>query len=134
MQEWNEQKLLEALPGNSGGRLPGRSTERKVSQMRAERKGKLGPKSIKKWLRASRRGPARMKMPSRLHKEQLGKHVKQSWDSSQIENEEEEEYDWQKEDQMEMQWVEDEKLEEIPERRRREGNSLQAEVMQKVPE
>ena len=76
VQEWNEQKMLEALPGNSGGRLPGRSTkrkaERKESQMRAERKDKFGAKSLKKWLRASRRGQARMKMPSRPHKEQLG--------------------------------------------------------------
>ena len=28
-QEWNEQKLPNALPGYSGGRLPGRSTEEK---------------------------------------------------------------------------------------------------------
>ena len=35
---------------------------------------------------------------------------------------------------MEKQWAEDEKLEEILERRRMEGNSLQLEVMQEVPE
>ena len=35
---------------------------------------------------------------------------------------------------MEVQWDEDEKLEEIVERRRMEGTSLQVEVMQKVPE
>ena len=65
----------------------------------------------------------------------VGQSVKQSWDCSQIENEEEEEEeDWQKEDQMEVQWAEDEKLEEILERRRREGSSLKAEVMQKVLE
>ena len=28
-QEWNEQKLPEALPGYSGGGLPGRSTKEK---------------------------------------------------------------------------------------------------------
>ena len=28
-QEWNERKLPKALPGHSGGRLPGRSTEEK---------------------------------------------------------------------------------------------------------
>ena len=33
---------------------------------------KSGRKSLKKWLRASRRMQARMKMPSRPHKEQLG--------------------------------------------------------------
>ena len=35
---------------------------------------------------------------------------------------------------MDMQWDEDEKLEEILERRRVEGGPLQAEVMQKVPQ
>ena len=29
MQEWNEQKLPEVLPGYSGGRLPGRTTKEK---------------------------------------------------------------------------------------------------------
>ena len=65
----------------------------------------------------------------------VGQSVKQNWDSSHIENEEEEdEEDWQKKDQMEVQWAEDEKLEETLERRRMEGSSLQVEVMQKVPE
>ena len=71
-------------------------------------------------------------MPRRLHKERLGRMVKQNWDCSRIENEqEEEEDDWQKENQMGMQWDEDEKLEEILERRRVERCSLQAEVMRK---
>ena len=35
---------------------------------------------------------------------------------------------------MEVQCAEDEKLEEIQERRRREGSSLKADVMQRVPE
>ena len=47
---------------------------------------------------------------------------------------EEEEDDWEKENQMEVQWSEDEKLEEILERRRMEGSSLQPDVLQKVPE
>ena len=64
----------------------------------------------------------------------VGQSVKQSWDCSQIENEEEDETeDWQKEDPMLLQWAEDEKLEEVFERRKMEGDSLQAEVMQKVP-
>ena len=50
------------------------------------------------------------------------------------EEEEEEEDDWQKEDQMAVQWEEEQKLEEILERRRMEGSSLQVEVMQNVPE
>ena len=52
----------------------------------------------------------------------FGQSVKQRWDCSQIENEEEdEEEDWQKEDPMEVHWAEDEKLEEVLERRRMEG-------------
>ena len=35
---------------------------------------------------------------------------------------------------MERQWIEDEKLEDSLERRRAEGVSLQAKVLQKVPE
>ena len=55
--------------------------------------------------------------------------VEQNWDCSQIENEEEEEdEDWQKGDQMERYWNEDEKVEES------EGGSLEAEVMQRVPD
>ena len=43
--------------------------------------------------------------------------LQQNWDCSPIENEEEEEEEnWQKEDQMEVQWAEDEKLDEILER------------------
>ena len=62
-----------------------------------------------------------------------GQSVKQNWDCSQIENEEEEEEeDWKKENQMGVQWAEDEKLEESLERKRMEGTPLQADVMQKV--
>ena len=61
--------------------------------------------------------------------------VKRNRDCSQIENEDkEEEEDWQMEDQMGMQCAEDEKLEDILERRRMEEISLHAEVMQKVLE
>ena len=58
------------------------------------------------------------------------------WDCSQIEKneEEKEEGHWPKEDQMEVQWDEDEKLEETLERRRMQGSSLQVDVMQKVLE
>ena len=65
----------------------------------------------------------------------VGQSVKQSWDCSQIENaEEDEEEDWQEEDEMEVQWAGDEKLEEVLKRRRMERGSLQAEVMQQVLE
>ena len=61
--------------------------------------------------------------------------VKQNWECSQFENEEEEaEDDWRKENQTEVHWDEDEKLEKILERKRMERSFLQAEVMQKVPE
>ena len=71
---------------------------------------------LKKWLPVSRRRQACTKMPNRPRKGR----VKQSWDYSQIEKikEEEEEEVWQKENQMELQWAEDEKLEESLERRR----------------
>ena len=65
----------------------------------------------------------------------VGQSVKQSWDCSRTEIEEgDEEEVWQKENQMGLQWVEDEKLEEILEQRRMERCSLQAEVMQKASE
>ena len=41
--------------------------------MRAAEKEKPGRKSLKKWLRASRKRQARMMMPRRLHKEQLAR-------------------------------------------------------------
>ena len=50
----------------------------------------------------------------------------QRWDSSRIENEEEEE-SWQKDDQMAEQWEEKQHLDDLIERRRME-------VMQKVPD
>ena len=62
-----------------------------------------------------------------------GQRVTRSWDCSQIENEEED-VSWREGDQMAAQWEEEQKLEEIVERKRIEGNSLKLEVMQKVPE
>ena len=50
-QDWNEQKLPKALPGYSGGRLPGRSTEEKGREEGEEGKGvekdKLETRSLK---------------------------------------------------------------------------------------
>ena len=57
----------------------------------------------------------------------------QSWDCSQVENEEEEE-SWQEGDQMADQWEEKQHLEETVERRRVEGSSFKLDVMQKVLE
>ena len=65
----------------------------------------------------------------------VGQSLMRSWDTSQIENEEEEEEKlWQNENQMEMQWVEDGKLEEFLGQRRTERSSLQAKLLQKAPE
>ena len=58
-----------------------------------------------------------------------GQSVKQNWDCSQIENEEEEEEeDWQKENQIAVQWAEDEKWKVS------NDETLKADVMQKVLE
>ena len=61
-----------------------------------------------------------------------GQDLMHRWDCSQIENEEEE--NWQEGDQMAEQWEEEQQLEGIVERRRMEGSSLKLEVMQKVLE
>ena len=47
IQDRNEQKLPKVLPGYSGGRLPGRSTE-EVGGEEEEEKEKSGERSIKK--------------------------------------------------------------------------------------
>ena len=54
-----------------------------------------------------------------------------SWDCSQLENEEaeEEEESWREGDQMAAQWTKEQNLEEILERRRIDGSSLQLEAM-----
>ena len=81
-------------------------------------------KSIKKWLRYQATAHDDAKRTAEQG-------FKQNWNCSQIENEEEEEEeDWQK-DQTAAQWDEEQKLEEILERRRMEGNSWQLEVMQR---
>ena len=81
-KEWNEQKLPKVLPGDSGGRLPGRSTigkrQRRIGTVDDEgerRKEKSGVKSPKKWLRASRvrEQEDAMTLSRRPYIEQLGK-------------------------------------------------------------
>ena len=57
----------------------------------------------------------------------------QSWDCSHIENEEEKE-SWREGDQMAAQWDEEQKLEDILERRRTEGSPVQLEVMHNATE
>ena len=136
IQEWNEQKLPKVLPGYSGGRLSGRSEEERGREEEEEEEDSRErpvryETAQKKWLRAKAGVHEEAKS---IAQRTLGQSVKQSWDCSQIENEEDEDEDWQKGDQMDMQWVDDEKLEEILERSRAEGSSVQAEVFQKVLE
>ena len=139
MQEWNEQKLPKVLPGYSGGKLPGRSTEEKGREEGEVDEGS-GERKIR--LAIAQEVVAGIKEKAGAHDDAkataqgtAGQSVKPNWDCSQIENEEEEEEDdWPKENQMGRQWDEDETLEELLERRRMEGSSLQVEVMQKVPE
>ena len=69
-------------------------------------------KSPEQWLKASKGRHARMKMPCRPHTEQSGKVSSNIWTTHKSKNEEEEEEeDCQKENQMEVRWTEDEKLE-----------------------
>ena len=128
--------MPKVLPGYSGGRLPGRNTKERGREEEEEDDNSKEKKvkyeiahevvtGIKeKWHLCT-------KMSNRPCKGHLNTVSSKVGDCSYIENEEEEEEDWQKEDQMEVQWAEDEKLEESLERRRREGSSLQVEVMQK---
>ena len=113
----------------SGGRLPGRSAKEKG---REEEEEDENSKEKKVRNEIAQEVVAGIKEKAGVHEDAkstaqrtVGQSVKQSWDCSQIENEEEEEEeDWQKEDQMEVQWAEDEKLEESLERRRMEGSSF----------
>ena len=131
--------MPKALPGFSGERLPGRSTE-EAGREEEEETERSGERRIRQEI--AQEEVEGIKEKASAHEDAkstvqkiVGQSVKQNWDSSQIENEEEEEEeDWEKKDQMEVHWAEDEKLEEILEQRRREGSSLKAEVMQKVPE
>ena len=63
----------------------------------------------------------------------VGQSFMRSWDCSQIENDGEEE-SWREWVRMAEQWEEEQKLEEIVEQRRIEGDSLKLEVMRKAPE
>ena len=138
VQEWNEQKMPKVLPGYSGGRLSGRSTKRGRDEEEEEedsRKGQVRNETAQEVAVDIEKKASAHEDVKPTAQRTVGQSVKQNWDCSQIENEEEEEdEDWLKEHPMEMQWDGDEKLEEILERRRVEGCFLQAEVMQKVPD
>ena len=58
-EEWNEQKLPKALPGYSGGRLPGKGTEEKGSGEGEEDEGsgerQVRHESIKEVIKSSQK-------------------------------------------------------------------------------
>ena len=139
MQEWNEQKLPKALPGYSGGRLPRRSRKQKGKE-----EGELDEGTEEGRIKSeiAQEVVAGIKEKASVHEDVKAnaqrtaeRSAKQNWDFSHIENEtEEDEDDWEKEHQMEVQWCEDHKLDENLGRRRMEGSTLQVEIMQKAPE
>ena len=134
-QEWNEQELPKAVPGYSGGRLPGRSTEEQGWEEGEEGEGNEQRQEnviIEEVIGSSRRMALEECCLSE-RKRTEGQNTIQRWDCSLIENEEEEE-SWQEGDQVAEQWEEGQHLQDIVERRRTEGSSLKLVVVQKVPE
>ena len=132
-----ERKLPKVLPGCSGGKLPGRSTKEKgreegeVDEDGEERRirdqivqGVVAGIEVK--VSGHEGNKEAIQTPA-------GQSFMRSWDCLQTEKYEEEE-SWREGDQMAVHWDEEQKLEEIWERRRIEGSSLKLEVMQKVPE
>ena len=103
-----------------------KKAEKKGRWTRTVERKELGMKSLMQWLRASRRRQACMMTPRRLHKEQQGKV------SSQIVTARKSKTKKRRKTRWKVQWAEDEMLEERLERRRMEGISFRAEVMQKV--
>ena len=97
MQEWNEQKLPKALPGYSGGRLPGRSTKEKGRE-----EGEVDKDSGERRMRneIAQEVVAGIKEKASAHDDAKAtaqrtarQRGKQNWDPLQNENEEEEEED-----------------------------------------
>ena len=114
-QEWNEQKLPKALPGYSGGKLPGWSTKEKGRDEGEED-----------------RGSEERRIRDQIIKEVIASIQKKASDED-VENKEK-----KTGGQSLMRSCSAvggrEKIEEIMERRRMEGSSLQVDALQKVPE
>ena len=92
MQEWNEQKLPKVLPGVEEGcqeKALNKQVRRRGGKKTRMEKEEPVMKSLKKWLRVLSRTQARMMMPRATAQRKVGQSVKQNWDCSQIENEEE---------------------------------------------
>ena len=113
-----------------------KKAKKKGRWMRTVEKEDPGMKSLKKWLRASTRRQARsMMMPRRLRKELLGKVSGEAGTARKSKTmKRKKRNSGKKEKQMELQWAEDENLEESSEQRIMERCSLQAEVTHKAPE
>ena len=124
-QELNEQQVPKALPGYSGGRLPGRNTEEKGRKEGEEDEGSEERRVRNEIIKEVIQGIQKVDVDEGVENEgkRIGRQdLMQRWDGSQVENEEEE--SWQEGDQMAEQWEEEQHLEEIVERRRMEGSSL----------
>ena len=92
-QEWNEQKLPRALPGYSGRRLPGRSTEEKGREEGEEDEGgeERRIREIVKEVIAGIQEKVIDEGVKNKVKRTGGQSLMRSWDCSQIEDEEREE-------------------------------------------
>ena len=111
--EWNEQRrYLDQVEGRS----PGRSTEEKGREEGEEDKGsgerQIRNEIIKEVIRSSQKIALEESCKNEGKRTGGQKNTMQSWDWSQIENEEEEE-SWQEGDKMAEQWEEEQHLEEI---------------------
>ena len=108
LQGWNEQKMPDALHGCSGGRLPGRSTKGRSSE-EEEAEEECRERQVRNAIVQEMVWGIKKKARAQVDAKQTAQRtvwqsVKQNWDCSQVENEEEDE-DWQEGDQMEMQWM-----------------------------
>ena len=125
------------LPGYSGGKLPGRSTKEKGREegvVDEDGEGRRIRGQIVQEVVAGTKEKESVHDGNKVAVQRpVGECVVRRWDCSQIDNEEEEE-SWREGVQMGAQWEDEQTLEEILERRRMEGNSLQLEVMREAPE
>ena len=117
--------------------LPGRSTKEQGREGGEPDEGReeinIGSEIAQEWLRASRRRRVCRMMPSGPHKEQLGKGSSKFGTAHKSKTKKRRKKKSGKR-RTRWQWDEEQKLEEMLERRRMEGNSLQLEVMQKALE
>ena len=103
VQECNEQKLPKGLPGHSGGMLPGRSTkEKRREEEEAEeacREGQVRKEIVQEVVAGIKEKVSVHDGEKNDVRRQVEQSFMQSWDCSQIENEEEEK-SWREKDRM----------------------------------